>query len=300
MSKRRSTAKRAAGSTRSAWARDLAACVPSMPELVRLETIVMGEIWGEHYHTSGTHELVHVQQGSARLRLKSKREALDVGPGDTFVIPRGTVHRDETEGEKPYRVILVFFDWPGADSLVKRITPKPLLAASIGVRAHVQRMMKELEVECQSERRDATERVNLALLEVLLELLRHSVDAHPRTPGGLSEAAARRRERLAARVHEHLLEHHSETESLEHLAARFDVSPFHLSRTFSRQFGVSITDMLAMVRMDRAKELLAGGELSVKEVARAVGYSSGNYFAKAFRRVCGVSPSEYQSALPER
>jgi len=271
-----------------------------MPELVRLETIIMGEIWGERYHSTKTHELVHVQQGGARLRVRSKRAALDVGAGDTFVIPKGTMHRDESEGGTPYRVILVFFDWPGGERLVKRIDPKALLAAPVGVKSHLKRMMKELELECHSERRDAAERANLALLEVLLELLRHSAGALAGAPRGLSGVAARRRRRLAERVHQRLREHFAEVESLEHLAQHFDVSPFHLSRTFSKEFGISITDMLAMIRTDRAKELLAAGELSVKEIARAVGYSSGNYFAKVFRRVCGLSPSEYQSSLPGR
>jgi len=271
-----------------------------MPELVRLETITMGEIWGEQYHSTRTHELVHVQQGTARLRLQSKRKAFDVGPGDTFIIPEGTRHRDETEGEKPYRVILGFFTWPGADSLIKRIAPRPLLGASVGVQSHVRRMMRELEIEHQSEGHDAMERIDLALLEVLLELLRHSVHERPKVTGAASKVAERRRKRLAAAVHDHLEEHLAENQSLDQLAGLFDVSTFYLSRTYSKEFGISITDHLAMIRADRAKRLLAGGELSIKEIARAVGYSSGNYFAKVFRRVCGVSPSEYQSSLPGR
>ncbi len=78
------------------------------------------------------------------------------------------------------------------------------------------------------------------------------------------------------------------------MARLFGVSPYHLSRSFSRQFGVSVSDALTVARMDRAKELLRSGELSVKEVAARTGYSGGNYFAKAFRRACGVPPSEYR------
>jgi YesN/AraC family two-component response regulator len=57
---------------------------------------------------------------------------------------------------------------------------------------------------------------------------------------------------------------------------------------------VSFTDVLTSVRVERAKELLAGTRLSVKQIAGRVGYSGGNYFAKVFRRVSGMSPSEYR------
>jgi YesN/AraC family two-component response regulator len=46
--------------------------------------------------------------------------------------------------------------------------------------------------------------------------------------------------------------------------------------------------------MEKAREMLASGTLSVKEVAARVGYANGNYFSKVFRRHCGFSPSEYQ------
>ena len=81
---------------------------------------------------------------------------------------------------------------------------------------------------------------------------------------------------------------------LEELAETFRVSTFHLSRAFSQDFGMSMTDMLAGIRMEHAREMLITGTLSVKEIASNVGYTSGNYFSKAFRRYYGLSPSEYQ------
>jgi AraC-like DNA-binding protein len=47
--------------------------------------------------------------------------------------------------------------------------------------------------------------------------------------------------------------------------------------------------------MEAAARLLAGGPLTVREVAQRVGYRQPAQFAKAFRRHHGVSPSSYRS-----
>ena len=82
---------------------------------------------------------------------------------------------------------------------------------------------------------------------------------------------------------------------LEDLAAKLRVSPFHLSRIFSREFGVSIIEMLTAIRVEHAQELLREGRISVKEVAGRNGFADANYFAKVFRRRVGISPTAFQA-----
>jgi YesN/AraC family two-component response regulator len=52
---------------------------------------------------------------------------------------------------------------------------------------------------------------------------------------------------------------------------------------------------LTRVRMDRAAEMLATRNLTVREVAKRVGYRQPAQFAKAFRRSRGVAPSDFRS-----
>ena len=132
------------------------------------------------------------------------------------------------------------------------------------------------------------------LLEVLLALIRYSRRPGRKVSRASSRAAEQSRRQLAAEVRQFLETHYSEPVGLEKMADRLNVSPFHLSRSFSREFGTSITDMLTMIRMDRAKELLGESRISIKEIAACTGYSAGNYFAKVFRQACGMSPNEYR------
>lgn len=50
-------------------------------------------------------------------------------------------------------------------------------------------------------------------------------------------------------------------------------------------------------RIERAKEKLGEKETNIREVGQTVGYADPNYFAKVFRRVTGMSPTEYQSRM---
>ena len=46
--------------------------------------------------------------------------------------------------------------------------------------------------------------------------------------------------------------------------------------------------------MSRAKELLSEGKLSIKGIAIDVGYSDPNYFSRLFKKIEGVSPTEFK------
>lgn len=304
MASRASVTARGRGSKGSArgkaasWVDDLARGLSSLPELLRLETISMGSIWGERFHSTPAHELVHVLQGGAQIQLR--RRSFPAGSGDTFLIPQGTYHRDIHPEEDPYRVILVLFRWPAGDAVVRGMDPRALVNAPAAAKSHLHFLVKEMESEYLGEAVDVPERMRVILLEIVLALVRYSRRSARRLPEARRLVARERRRRLAAEVREHLLSHYDRNVSLEALAAEHRVSPFHLSRSFSQEFGVSMTDMLAMIRMEQAKELLRREDFSVKEVAARVGYSNGNYFAKVFRRAGGLSPSEYRAMVCRR
>ena len=66
-----------------------------------------------------------------------------------------------------------------------------------------------------------------------------------------------------------------------------------LYRDFKKMFGVSFSSYLEIRRIRCAQEYLKEGR-AVQDVAAAVGYSSDYSFRRAFKRVVGVAPSDYQ------
>jgi len=57
----------------------------------------------------------------------------------------------------------------------------------------------------------------------------------------------------------------------------------------------TVIEFFNKLKVDKAKEMLIEGDKKVKEVAHALGYTDEFYFSRLFKRVEGVSPSEYYS-----
>ena len=83
--------------------------------------------------------------------------------------------------------------------------------------------------------------------------------------------------------------------SLDEIARRVASSRRQLQRSYAEIGHTTFRSHLTAVRMDAAAELLSHGPLTVREVARRVGYRQPAQFAKAFRRHHGVSPSSYRA-----
>jgi two-component system, response regulator YesN len=82
--------------------------------------------------------------------------------------------------------------------------------------------------------------------------------------------------------------------SLQAFAAEHNVSLAYFSRLFKDQVGMTFSDFLIRVRIEKAKELLSGQDLRVGDVGMLVGYDDPKYFGQLFRKVAGESPLDYQ------
>lgn len=89
----------------------------------------------------------------------------------------------------------------------------------------------------------------------------------------------------------------SEDFSLEDISRRVEVSPFYFSKRFKEETGENFIDYLTMARMKRAKELLRDPARSIKEISAETGYSDPNYFSKLFKRVVGLTPTEFRESV---
>lgn len=96
------------------------------------------------------------------------------------------------------------------------------------------------------------------------------------------------------RATEYLRDHLAVDLTLTALAADAGLSAFHFARQFKRSTGLPPHAYQRRLRRDRARELLVSTELSVGEIAAAVGYETPQAFARMFRAEVGATPSEYR------
>jgi AraC-like DNA-binding protein len=91
-------------------------------------------------------------------------------------------------------------------------------------------------------------------------------------------------------------EHYDEAITLPHLARLSKMSVSSFQRAFRTTTGSSPIDYVLRLRIDRARQILRTGELSVSEVAYAVGFHDSNYFARQFKKQVGQSPRQFAKA----
>ena len=78
------------------------------------------------------------------------------------------------------------------------------------------------------------------------------------------------------------------------LAEKFDISVRSFNRRFRLAAGQTPLQYLQEVRLQQAKALLKQSNLSIAEIAFAVGYQDTSYFSSLFKRVNAITPNEYR------
>ena len=95
------------------------------------------------------------------------------------------------------------------------------------------------------------------------------------------------------------LVHHSDEQLLqvnlsEHLAALIGADYSAISHLFSSAEGITIEKFTILQKIERVKELLSYGELTISEIAFKLGYSSSAHLSSQFKKVTGMTPAQYK------
>ena len=78
------------------------------------------------------------------------------------------------------------------------------------------------------------------------------------------------------------------------IASSVFLSPDYVSKIFKYETGQYIKDYVTELRIEKSKQLLREGKMNISEVATSVGFDNFSYFSTIFKKVTGVSPSEYR------
>ena len=99
------------------------------------------------------------------------------------------------------------------------------------------------------------------------------------------------------KAREYIEIHIAEDLSVEKIAGSVALSQSYFSREFKKQTGDSVMDYVIKVRMNRAVDMVCGGETSQSKIASAVGYSDLKYFQRSFKKYTGYTVKEYRRML---
>lgn len=128
--------------------------------------------------------------------------------------------------------------------------------------------------------------------DILKQLLKTVNDIEGRAEGYDEVEGGHRN--MVHRAKEYIEEYYMEELTLQRVADEVGISAGYLSTLFSQYLGCGFIDYLNKIRIERACDYLKQNYFKTYEIAYRVGYRDEKYFARVFKKVTGMSPSEYK------
>jgi AraC-like DNA-binding protein/ligand-binding sensor protein len=100
-----------------------------------------------------------------------------------------------------------------------------------------------------------------------------------------------------ARAKQFITQNQDDAICLASVAKAVNTSTFYFCKLFKRATGLTFTDYLARVRIEKAKTLLLDRNRRVSEIAYDVGFQSLTHFNRVFKKIVGRSPSSYRQSV---
>ncbi len=159
-------------------------------------------------------------------------------------------------------------------------------ASDLQIQQIGQLLLAELEAEKLGNRLYAESLANALAVHLIREY--STIEKTVRQySGGLSKSKL---QRAIAYIQEYL----DQDLSLDEIAAEVDLSSYHFARLFKQSTGLAPHQYQIRCRVERAKELLQQGEMTIADIATQVGFYDQSHLSRHFKRIVGVSPKVIQ------
>ena len=246
-------------------------------------------------HTHDFYELVYVRRGRGIHHIDGR--PYPIIAGDFYIMRPGDGHRYDVDRDTVEIINILFIPELFADADWQMLRSLPGLTAFFSAEANpghkislqpphdhaVENLCARIHGEI--ERRPSGYRLHCRSLfiELLIAVERAAADGDPDLHAGpIATAVA------------YLHAHPEEPLSMADVASECGLTANYLGERFKAELGVSIGEYLSRLRIDRARELLAGSERSVTDIALSTGFDSASYFGKVFLRLTGHTPRAYR------
>lgn len=93
--------------------------------------------------------------------------------------------------------------------------------------------------------------------------------------------------------------YHDESLSIKDISEHVFLSTSYICTLFKNEAGQTLNQYITKYRIEKAKKLLADPRNKISDISAKVGYNDGNYFGKTFKKIVGVSPTEYRDQVTD-
>jgi AraC-like DNA-binding protein len=241
-----------------------------------------------HSHGDGLYELHYFISGEGSFRNSSIVHSIE--PGTLYLTPPFSEHQiSATNAKKPITYYAVLIDAEGEAEVLALLESLAGCRGAFAIGASQRFFFADLLEKSRSGKRELAMAAYHGLLAFLYAL-----------DGGLS---ASRAPMDNAHVEKALAIMQSSIEGdldLGVLCERIKLSREHFVRLFSERMGMPPMRYYSRLKIEAACAMLSSTNLRVQEIADKLGYENQFGFARAFKRVSGMPPTEYRATCLQR
>jgi len=230
-------------------------------------------------------EIMHALSGLFHVMIDGREYRLS--PGDTAIAFSNHVH-GYGANEESAGIMLVFPPEISVDFGRILMTRQPLEPVLRAQQAHpdIDSMMRALQAEALNAGDETAQR---AYIQVILARLLPALS--------LQKASPQNEHNLLLDAMAYLSEHFDQPVTLETLAKTLGASQYHLSHLFSERLGMNFRSYINALRIERARLLLTRLAAPITQICYECGFENQRTFNRAFRSVCGITPTQYRENL---
>lgn len=259
---------------------------PEAVKLLQIESKKGAKSVPLHWHDR--FEMLIIDKGALEARVAG--ETIVAKPGDIIIVNPACTHEATATQDVSYRVLMFelitqFSQDKTAYRLLRPFANRAAMFLPL-VRDEQLSAIVDRIFDITQEKRTGFPLVQVALVYELLAVLfeKYQDDRYVRP---VAEGRLRQ-------VIEYIADHYCEDISSSSISEKFGYDESYFCRLFKSIIGVRPMEYIRILRLEKARRIMAREKTSISKVAIECGFSDVNYFTRCFRRHYGVTAGEYR------
>ncbi len=244
-------------------------------------------------------ELVYADKKN--LLITAGAQEVELEAGQIYIHKPNEFHNIRCDGKRAANSVIISFD---CDSPELFSVAGQVLTADEEERKYIGNVVKEassafstrlsdpyISVMEKAENGDfcCEQLIKLNLEMLLISLIRSNKNKKP--------PAIKKNSTILAEITDYLSENVENEVIFQDVVNRFNLSPSVLKKIFREQVGCGVMDYFTRLKIDRAKEMIREEKYNFTEISERLEFNNSQYFTTVFKRVSGMTPSEYAKSV---
>lgn len=247
-----------------------------------------------HWHESA--ELLYCRKGSLKVWINSRDYLLE--EGDFLFINSNIIHSTQSPTTNDIIVLQLPLSFIQEATQQEYLNEYDILCNTLRENTNQQqviisRIRHTLE-EMMAYETNRIEAYELKVTSLLFDLLFEMITHFKQEKEGENRVNSQKYLNRLEEITKFVKENYMEKLTLEETAARFNFSVPYFARFFKKYMGITFTEYVTSIRLDKAYNLLMSSDLAILDVSLASGFPNSKSYTTAFKRVYGHTPHQYK------